>query len=125
MAYMKQSFLMSLVPTTGATGYAKVPVFRSPFPCIIDRFSAWGFGTATGTITLLKNASAVSSGVAFNGASTSKWATKQFTTGLTADAADSLEVKLEKIAGASVGASRPISVQIDVKIDQWYLHMGN
>lgn len=124
MAYLNQQHVVGYQPTaTGATGTLSVPVFRAPYPVIISKLSAAVEGTATGvTVTLLKNGVAVSSGVVLT---TSTWGTKSFTTGLTMSKDDALSFKVTNGAKLSGGATRALIVQVDVKVDQWYLHMDN
>jgi hypothetical protein len=125
MAYMMQTFTAVVGLATGSTGVKMLNIFKAPFPCIISRVSAYGDGTGTGGIvTLYKNAVAVSSGLTMT---TSTWTSKSFTTGLTAVKNDSIGAKLtvcERYADATTKTD-PITVQVDVKVDQWYLHMDN
>jgi len=125
MAYMIQSYTAAVGLATGSTGVKMLSIFKAPFPCIISRVSAYGDGTGTaGVVALYKNAAAVSSGLAL---ATSTWTSKVFTSGLTADKGDVIGAKLtkcEKYADATT-KTEPITVQVDVKIDQWYLHMDN
>lgn len=124
MPYMKQQFIANWQPNaTGATGILDSPVFRVPYPVIIESVSAHVEGTATGvTVTLLKNASAVSSGLL---CTTSTWASKSFTTGLTGAKDDSFGFKVTDGGQLSKGLTGNLAVQVNVKVDQWYTHMGD
>ena len=122
--YLMQPIVSNYTPSaTGSTGIVRVDMFRAPYPVIINKVSADVEGTATGvTVTLLKNGVAVSSGIVLT---TSTWGTKAFTTGLTAAIGDAIGFKVTAGGQLSLGAQKTLTVQVDVKIDQWYLHMDN
>jgi hypothetical protein len=124
MAYLMQPIVANWTPiTTGDTGAVRVDMFRAPYPVIISKVSADVEGTATGvTVTLLKNGVAVSSGIVLT---TSTWGTKSFTTGLTAAIGDAIGFKVTAGGQLSLGSQKNLTVQLDVKIDQWYSHMDN
>lgn len=102
----------------GATGWLKLGLYRAPYPVILSEFDALRLGGTGAVVTLLKNGAAVSSGITIT---TATWAAKSFTTGLVMAKDDSLEFK---ITGLSV-STKALSLQVRVKIDQWYLHMDN
>jgi len=124
MSYLMQPIVDNYTPiTTGATGVVRKDFFRCPYPVIINKFSVDVEGTATGvTVTLLKNGVAVSSGLV---ATTSTWTTKSFSTGLTGAKDDAFGYKVTVGGQLSLGSQKNLSVQMDIKIDQWYTHMDN